>query len=1263
MKLLNTLYLMLVVMLMGAGSLSAQMITIGTGTNTNATTTASPINIWYRSLRYQTVYTAAELQAAGAAPGQILQLGWYVTAVPTYDLPNYTISMKNTTATDASVHDGTGLQQVYNTALYTPVAGGFDMLTLQTPFIWNGVDNLLIDVCFDQTNPTYAAAGQVRIYTATNGGRYIRSDVAPQCGLATTTTLPEKPHVQLFIQSGPAPTCSMVNNSVTATNVTANGATISWTPTNTPQYFLIEYGPTGFLPGTGTSDTTLATSYNITGLLPTTSYTARVRQVCGTAVGDTSYARVVNFETPCASALLAPFHESFETGSIECITTNSGPLTINTTNNTWGVSQGATSSLSTGPDFAYDGTYYAYLESSGTPNSTDIMLFNTVDLSALTTPTLSFWYHMYGATMGTMKMEVRQVGTTTWQEIFNMSGDQGNVWNFFSYSLAPYLGQVVQYRLTGIVGSSFTSDMAIDEIRIENAPANDASVTAILSPTFGACNQLTNSEFVTVQLANFGSATLTSASVTLSINGQQVATGVFNGSIPPNGTTPFTFPTPVNLTTPGQITISSAAAALPTDNVPWNNANSFIVYNDGNSIVSTFPYLQTFDNWNTCLADCLDGGCGGFGLTNGWTNVSGDDSDWSVISGATATGGTGPDFDHTSGTGKYLYTEAGGLCNDFKLLTPCFNFSNVAFPKIEFWYHMFGATTGTLALQADTTGTGNWETVWSLTGTQGNLWKRAEIPLPAYSGYVTKFRFVGTVNGVASDMGIDDFLARSVPPHDLQITYVDGPDNDCGDENVYVDVTVFNYGGSNESDYTVTVNQTGLTTNSISVNVTTLLEEEDSITVAVGPFNTAAGGVVTYNASVVINGATDNIPSNNSGSYQHEAYALSYPVAVDGNRCGFGTVDLGATGITTQFFWYEDSLSTTHIDTGSTFTTDYLYQSDTFWIEGRSPRTEFFAPLTNTFDEGAYYDYYQDGLKFDALFDFTLDAVKVYPQFPGNIVINVLNAQGAVIHTTTYAYNGIATQVTIPLGFDIPQGTGYRINANGTTCELYRNKNTTGSVNAAYPYVLNDVVSITGPINNLFDAYYFFYNWKVTYLGCPSERIPVVATIGDSGFNPTFAVTNMSIPGNGAIATTMSGGVAPYNFTWNTGANSANLTNLFNGTYTVTISDANGCTDTFNVIVLNVVSTNELESVNAFEVFPNPNDGQFSINLELNGTHEVAVEVLNTLGQSVLKTTPETVATRQYPINLKDIPSGLYQIRVRIDDQYMTRSIMVNAKD
>ncbi|MGH1338661.1 MAG: T9SS type B sorting domain-containing protein [Aureispira sp.] len=59
----------------------------------------------------------------------------------------------------------------------------------------------------------------------------------------------------------------------------------------------------------------------------------------------------------------------------------------------------------------------------------------------------------------------------------------------------------------------------------------------------------------------------------------------------------------------------------------------------------------------------------------------------------------------------------------------------------------------------------------------------------------------------------------------------------------------------------------------------------------------------------------------------------------------------------------------------------------------------------------------------------------------------------------------------------------------------------------------------------------------------------------------TAIVQNISCNGvlDGSLDLTLSGGVTPYTFLWNTGATSLDLNALAAGTYTLTITDANGC--------------------------------------------------------------------------------------------------------
>ncbi len=73
---------------------------------------------------------------------------------------------------------------------------------------------------------------------------------------------------------------------------------------------------------------------------------------------------------------------------------------------------------------------------------------------------------------------------------------------------------------------------------------------------------------------------------------------------------------------------------------------------------------------------------------------------------------------------------------------------------------------------------------------------------------------------------------------------------------------------------------------------------------------------------------------------------------------------------------------------------------------------------------------------------------------------------------------------------------------------------------------------------------------------------------------PDFTVTP-SICGlnNGAINTTVSAGTAPYQFAWSNNDTVPNLNNIFAGIYTVTVTDASGCTAVGTATVPNNAST------------------------------------------------------------------------------------------
>lgn len=86
--------------------------------------------------------------------------------------------------------------------------------------------------------------------------------------------------------------------------------------------------------------------------------------------------------------------------------------------------------------------------------------------------------------------------------------------------------------------------------------------------------------------------------------------------------------------------------------------------------------------------------------------------------------------------------------------------------------------------------------------------------------------------------------------------------------------------------------------------------------------------------------------------------------------------------------------------------------------------------------------------------------------------------------------------------------------------------------------------------------------------GCSKIETVTIANIG-GGTASTSLLSNVTCYGdnNGSATASIAGGVAPFNYTWSNGATTATVNTFAQGTYTVTVSDANNCLTTSTVII------------------------------------------------------------------------------------------------
>lgn len=173
-------------------------------------------------------------------------------------------------------------------------------------------------------------------------------------------------------------------------------------------------------------------------------------------------------------------------------------------------------------------------------------------------------------------------------------------------------------------------------------------------------------------------------------------------------------------------------------------------------IISEFPHVEDFEAFFT-----------GEELTNNWMQLLDDDINWTIIDSATPSkvgispDVTGPDGDHTTGSGKYIYVEASNPNNPGKkanFISPKFDLSNRASAELSFFYHMFSDSNQMGDLALDIYSNGQWnEDVLTLFGDKGDEWHEEIVDLSSFVDKRVQFRFrAKTGSSWASDICLDD---------------------------------------------------------------------------------------------------------------------------------------------------------------------------------------------------------------------------------------------------------------------------------------------------------------------------------------------------------------------------------------------------------------------------------------------------------------------------------------------------------------------------
>ncbi|MEM9824417.1 MAG: zinc-dependent metalloprotease family protein, partial [Bacteroidota bacterium] len=144
----------------------------------------------------------------------------------------------------------------------------------------------------------------------------------------------------------------------------------------------------------------------------------------------------------CPLVLNFPFRDSYE-GALGANWTQDGGDDLD-----WSFGTGSTPSFNTGPSAAFNGNTYLFIESSSpnNPGKEANLVSSCLDLTGEPQPVLTFAYHLYGNTMGTLNVQVSTDVGATWTTIWEETGDQGDKWRTAYVPLGNFENEVIQIR-------------------------------------------------------------------------------------------------------------------------------------------------------------------------------------------------------------------------------------------------------------------------------------------------------------------------------------------------------------------------------------------------------------------------------------------------------------------------------------------------------------------------------------------------------------------------------------------------------------------------------------------------------------------------------------------------------------------------------------------------------------------------------------------------------------------------------------------------
>lgn len=201
----------------------------------------------------------------------------------------------------------------------------------------------------------------------------------------------------------------------------------------------------------------------------------------------------------------------------------------------WTVAAGGTPSTLTGPTvdhtFGTSSGKFLFTEASGVASGTEAILYTPYLNLSSSTAQVSFWYHMYGAMVTSLNLDVFY--NNSWITVHTITGQQQTSesasWLQATINLNSFVGNTLQFRFRVMANGDYQNDISIDDVVFGPVPGavNDEPCQAT-SIAIGA-NTCTYTTFTNLN------ATLSTSAPAPGCGGTVAPDVWFKAVVPPGG--------------------------------------------------------------------------------------------------------------------------------------------------------------------------------------------------------------------------------------------------------------------------------------------------------------------------------------------------------------------------------------------------------------------------------------------------------------------------------------------------------------------------------------------------------------------------------------------------------------------------------------------------------------------------------------------------------------------------------------------------------